>query len=59
MKKGCLLNLVLGVCPCADDLIRDVSGLRYGGSERADMGPGATLPVEHFPLQGPDTHGSP
>lgn len=44
---------------CADDLLRDVSWLWHAGSERANVGPGATLPVEHFSLQRPDAHGSP
>lgn len=43
----------------ADDLVQDVSWLWHDSSEWANMGPGATLSVEHFPIQRPAAHGSP
>lgn len=44
---------------CVDDLLRDVPSVWHGGSEWANLGPGASFPVEHFPLQRLDSHGSP
>lgn len=54
-----LLNLIYLVLCCADDLLWDVPRVWHGGSEWANLGPGASIPVEHFSLQRLDAHGSP
>ena len=59
-RKRCLRSLIYCVIPFnfADDLLRDVPWLWYGSSEWANVGPGASISVEHFPLQRPDAHGA-
>lgn len=50
LLTGCLLEQTNCVFPCAADLLRDVSWLRYDSSEWTNVGPGTPVPVEHLPV---------